>query len=489
MADLTPHIPYRPLIWPDFVLDLQDKLDFDEPVYLVGGAVRDALWSQPIHDLDLTVASNGIALAKRIANHFNGDFFVLDAVRDVGRALVETDMGRLTIDVARFRGEDLAADLLDRDFTINAMAVNLSDDPNLLIDPLSGANDVKGKILRRCNEHSIESDPIRTLRAVRQSIQFNLRIEPETLADVRTYGQQLKEVSAERIRDELIKMLAMSKSAGALRVADALGLLKSCLPEAEDLHLAEFTALPHQNGWQHTLAVVENLSIIMSVFNPSRSDAPSSFSVGVMVMQLDRYRASLLEHFNHLWPNERPHRALLSLAAFLHDVGRASGQPEADWPALSAQIAQERAFELRLSKAEIDRLVVIVQNFPLALQVDTHSDLEIHRFWHRFGVAGIDMCFMGLADYLGSIGSEIEQASWLKVIEHVRVLLQNYFERYDEIVVPPQLIDGNQLMQRLDLKPGPIIGLLLDQIREAQVTGSVQTIDDAIKVARLHLPS
>src|SRR5690606_37714724 len=133
--DLDPRVPYRPLNWPDFVLDLPDRLDFAEPAYLVGGAVRDALWNQPIHDLDLTVPNGGIALAKRIANTFNGDFFVLDSERDVGRALVETEWGRITIDVARFRGDDLQADLLDRDFTINAMAVDLSQDLNLLIDP------------------------------------------------------------------------------------------------------------------------------------------------------------------------------------------------------------------------------------------------------------------------------------------------------------------------------------------------------------------
>src|SRR5690606_2877853 len=174
-----------------------------------------------------------------------------------------------------------------------------------------------------CNEQAINHDPIRTLRAVRQSIQFNMRIEPATLTDIRAAAESLNTVSAERIRDELMKMLAVPKAAGALRVADALQLLKACLPEADSLHQTPLSGVPAQNGWTHTLAVVESLSGIMAGFSPKRADATASFSMGVMIMQLDRYREQLLTHFNRSWPNERSHRALLNLAAFLHQAGRA----------------------------------------------------------------------------------------------------------------------------------------------------------------------
>src|SRR5690606_38622251 len=118
MTDLTPRVPYRPLLWPNFVFDLQDALtDLAEPAYIVGGAVRDALLHRPVKDLDLTTAQDGIRLARRIANQFKGDFYPLDVERDVGRALVETRDGRLVIDVACFRGATLQDDLADRDFT------------------------------------------------------------------------------------------------------------------------------------------------------------------------------------------------------------------------------------------------------------------------------------------------------------------------------------------------------------------------------------
>ncbi len=108
------------LAWSDAILDLQDLLRDDatdaEPIYVVGGAVRDALLRRPIKDVDIAVAHGGIKLARRIANHFGGGFFPLDAERDVGRALIDTPDGRLSIDVAGFRGDSLDADLRDRDF-------------------------------------------------------------------------------------------------------------------------------------------------------------------------------------------------------------------------------------------------------------------------------------------------------------------------------------------------------------------------------------
>ena len=122
MTDLSPHEPHRPLLWPDLVFELHDLLiDYPQPIYVVGGAVRDALMQRRLTDLDLVVAENGIGLARQIANMLNGDFFALDAERDVGRALLQVDDGRFVVDVACFRGANLLDDLQDRDFTINAM--------------------------------------------------------------------------------------------------------------------------------------------------------------------------------------------------------------------------------------------------------------------------------------------------------------------------------------------------------------------------------
>src|SRR3954466_7891226 len=101
MMDMTPRQPHRPLIWPDILLDIQEYLaDVPDEIYIVGGAVRDALLHRPLHDIDLATSSHAIQVARKIANHFQGDFFVLDGERDVGRVLLNRPEGRLVLDVA-----------------------------------------------------------------------------------------------------------------------------------------------------------------------------------------------------------------------------------------------------------------------------------------------------------------------------------------------------------------------------------------------------
>ena len=472
MTELRPREPHRPLIWPDMIWEIQAVVAAQsQPVYIVGGAVRAALLHRPVTDIDLAVAADAIALARRIANTLKGDFFVLDRERDVGRALIDTPAGRFSVDVARFRGQDLFADLVDRDFTLNAMAVHLNGDTALLIDPLGGEQDCREKVLRRCHPRSLADDPIRGLRAVRQSVQLGLHIEPHTLDDIRAQVPAIHQVSAERIRDEFIKLLALDKARAALRVAETVGLLEAILPEIPSLRTLTAKGSDYSDGFQETLAVVEKMAQLLAAVRPTRTDhTGATFGLGMLVIQLDVYRKQLQEHIAQSWPNERPHAALLSLAALLHQI-----EPE--------QVSI-RASALRLSNAERDRLVAIVRHWPRPLEMDSPTVLDIHRFWRQTGEAGVDVCLLVAARYLGVAGSDLDQDNWLSVVERLLLLLQAYFERYQELVEPPVLLDGNALMQALGLNSGPMIGDMLDQIREAQVTGQVRSVEQALALAR-----
>jgi hypothetical protein len=270
-------------------------------------------------------------------------------------------------------------------------------------------------------------------------------------------------------------MLALSKPASALRVADTIGLLKFILPEVELLCGLQTDGTRPINRWQHTLAVVENLANVILAISPARSDATAaSFGLGMLVTQLDRFRAHLNGHLNVMWPNERPHRALLVLTALLHECGNSA-------------VAAERADALHLSNAEKQRLVMVIQNYVPSLLEENLNPLTIHRFWWGLRAAGVDVCLLTLAAYLGTVGSELNQDQWLMMVDRARLLLEAYYERYEELVEPPPLLDGNQLMQTLGVSPGPVIGRLLERIREAQVTGDVRTVDDALQIARTHL--
>ncbi|HRF95677.1 MAG TPA: hypothetical protein PLZ51_10800, partial [Aggregatilineales bacterium] len=226
----TPRTPKRPLWWSDALLDLQDVfIEWGVPCYIVGGAVRDAWLHLPIHDLDLATPQNAIQLAKRLANHLDGDVYVMDEERDVARVLVNRPDFSLNIDISRLRGETLADDLADRDFTLNAMAVDLLGSMDLLIDPLNGEDNLNDRVIRQCNPNSIQNDPVRGIRAVRQSVTLSARITPDTLASIRAHAPALTQTSPERVRDEFIKLLSSSRPQVALRILDAVGLFEQIL--------------------------------------------------------------------------------------------------------------------------------------------------------------------------------------------------------------------------------------------------------------------
>lgn len=480
---VTPRESRRPLYWPDAIFDLRDALaDYAQPIYIVGGAVRDAYLSRPIYDLDLIVPEDAIGLARHITNLYNGDIFIMDRDRDVARVFIDLPAkmesavpqpSTLMIDVARFRGVDLLADLHDRDFTFNAMAVELKDDLALIIDPLDGETDLVGKIIRRCSDHALTDDPVRALRAIRQSIQYDARIEPETLKDIRAAAPLLENPSPERVRDEFIKLLGSKRPAGALRVADALDLLTVIIPE---VHL-----LKDQNLWDHTLTVIDKLNMLLTVISPNRTDATAAtFEFGMAVVALDPMRPELQDHIAQRWPNDRSHWVMLFLAALLHQVF--------DSPAKSALAAAERAVALRLSNEEKKRIQTTLSGLnTLYALPDSLTDLDIHRYWYTLGEAGVDVCLLALADYLGTVGTELNQDTWLAVLDRTQTLVASYFRRYDEVVMPPQLVDGNDLMQTLDLEPGKVIKTLLDLIREGQVKKEITTQDDAFSIARDYL--
>jgi tRNA nucleotidyltransferase/poly(A) polymerase len=343
------------------------------------------------------------------------------------------------------------------------MAVDLHGDIDQLIDPLGGESDLNQKLLRRCTVSSMAHDAIRTLRAVRQGIQLGLRIEAETLRDIRAYAPKLSQASPERVRDELFNVLALSKAGTALRIMEKSGLLPYIIPEYSTLVQWHAT---NPEAWALKVSIVERLGDVFSVISPNRTDnSAASFSLGMIAIQLDRYRSQFIEHLNSVWANERPYRALIVLGVLLHGL-----------------MHTEAALEgLRLSNPERQRLLLLMKN---ALPYEELTPLVIHRFWRRNAAAGIDLCLFALAQHLAQAGAELNQDDWLRLIERVQRLLEAYFEHYQQLVEPPILLNGEQLMHALGLKPGPMIGKLLEAIREAQVMGEVTTVEDAVQFAR-----
>ena len=233
--------PY-PLMFPALLESVRSSIPDGLTVYLVGGAVRDALLGRPVHDLDFVLERNAIKTARHIADALHADFYPLDSERDTGRVIVtNADGTHMLMDFAAFRGADpssgtgksLEADLEGRDFTLNAIALKLSD--NSLYDPLGGAMDLKEKRLRACSPSAFTDDPVRILRGVRLAANFGFHILPETRAAMKAAAGLLGKVSPERLRDELFRILDGSQPATCLRALDLLGALDKVLPELSAL--------------------------------------------------------------------------------------------------------------------------------------------------------------------------------------------------------------------------------------------------------------
>jgi putative nucleotidyltransferase with HDIG domain len=497
----TPEIAYiptaKPLLMHPLIKQVRGNLPKGLECYLVGGAIRDSLLGKPVHDLDFVMPESAIMAAKKIADALGGAFYALDATREIGRVIFEQPDGeRLLLDFSIFQGPNLESDLIARDFTINALAVNI-EHPQLLLDPLGGHRDLQEKQLRACSPKSFKKDPVRIVRAIRLAAAFDLHILPETRELMHSAITLLPQVSVERLREELFRILADRQPTKAIRALNILGAIPYILPELSQLKGVNQSPPHIYDVWAHTLDVVNKLELLLDVLaTTSESEAPSDLFMSMVVTHLDRYREQIKNHLDTHLVIDRSLRSLLFLAALYHDIGKPDSR-EVDenghirffkHDQSGAEIVAERAQLLHLSNSEVDRLHRIVRYHlrPLFL-TQTGKPLTrraIYRFFRDCGVVGIDVCLLSLADVLGTYGPTLPLDKWNTHLEVVRSLFEAWWERSNESINPPTLVNGHDLLKEFDLEPGPIVGKLLESIREAQVTGQVSSRLEAIKLAK-----
>lgn len=499
-----PEIIYMPV--PFSYSPLIDKVRealSDQEMYLVGGAVRDILLNRLSRDLDFALPSNGISLARRVANVLKADFMVLDNERDTGRVIVtESDRTRTFLDFATYRGNNLEEDLRARDFTVNAIAFDLH--AQALIDPLNGASDLRTKVIRACSPTSVSDDPVRILRAVRQAAAFEFKIDIETRKAMKQAASLLPRISAERQRDELFKMLEGPKPDASMRALEMLGVFPYLFPELPALKGTEQSAPHIHDVWEHTLSVLSHLERILAALAPGyRGDNTNDLFTGLLTLRIGRYREQFTEHFAESLNTDRSARAALFFAALYHDVQKPatksideSGRIRFfDHDVKGAQVVEERARAFNLSNDEVERITKIVANhmrfhfFSSRLESDKQepSRKAIYRFFRDAGKAGVDLVLLGLADVRGIHGSTLSEETWTAALDVARILLENYWEKPQETVTPPRLLNGNELMSELELQPGRVIGQLLEAIREGQATGKIVNREQALDLAREYL--
>lgn len=458
------------------------------PVYLVGGAVRDWLWDRPIHDLDCVVAKGAIPLAFRVGNALRLPAYVLDQARDVGRVVFPDGA---TLDIAAFRYAEggLSADLLDRDFTINALALAVADVPHQerIIDLCGGRADLEARFLRSTHPLALARDPIRALRGVRFLHHYQLSAAPTVLSEMEAAFQQLPDCTAERVRDELNKLLASDSADLAVEQLQQLGAWAVILPELHAIEKIAQSPPHHEAVGPHSRSTLRQLIAMQKAIVSAQGWPTFCQPMAPFLPYLQESGARAVEGGLTGWQ-------VLRWGAMLHDVGKAVTQTwdaEAqrlrflEHEAVGARLIEPRLRQLRFSNQAIKQILLLVAEHmrPHALAKEpVLTRRAAFRYFRALEQGGWDVGLLALADTLAK--TRVESAEYQHELATVCQLFSAY--QQPDIGRPQPLLDGQEIMRLFGLSPGREIGRLLALLLEAQAVGEVTDRPTAEQFLRQH---
>jgi tRNA nucleotidyltransferase/poly(A) polymerase len=488
------YVPTKPFQFSNIVHRVREILPDSVQAYLVGGAIRDAMLSKQIQDYDFLLDGDVFHLARIIANQISGAYYPLDENQGAARVIYTSSEGvRKILDFVVLKDSNLENDLRSRDFTINAMAVDLFS-PQQLLDPLSGAADLWSKSLRTCSTSAFKDDPIRVIRAVRLAAAFDLKIIPDTRRLMVNSVSQLTTVSIERIRDEIFRILGGPRAHTSIRALDMIGALDYVLPELQALKGVKQSAPHIKDVWEHTLDTLKYLDTLIAFLSPeTKPNQADNLVFGLCQLHIGMFRSSIEKHLAIELIPDRSLRSIIFFAALYHDIAKPLTISVEDDQRIrflkhekaGADIGTKRGIHLRLSNKEIDRLRIIIKNHMrptlLARGRNGPSARAIYRFFRSTGIAGIDICLLSLADLLATYGMSIPQGRWVRQLKVVRNLMEAWWQYPEEKIDPPTILNGHDIIEKFGLSPGPELGILLESLREAQVSGEINSKKEAIR--------
>jgi putative nucleotidyltransferase with HDIG domain len=401
--------------------------------YVVGGSLRDALLGRPPVDWDLATDARPEQTVEIFPGAVYENRFGTVAVRRADEIYQVTTF-RSDHDYADFRrphriefGDSIEVDLARRDFTINAMAWG-APAPGAgalpearLVDPYGGRADVAARLIRAVGDpvKRFEEDALRIVRAVRLAATLDMAIEPATRAAIEARAELVRHLSGERIGAELDKILAMPKPSPGLRLLAATGVLDHVAPELAAQRGVIQNKVEGEDLWDHTLRTVDA--------------APAS-------------------------------RPVVRLAALLHDVGKPDTAADGHFyghDKVGAELAAAFLERLRYPRAVTDRVVALVRQHMFTYD-DGWSDTAVRRFISKVGLSALDELFeLRAADNIGS-GMPSDGAGLAELRRRVgeQLAADVALDRAGLVV------DGDDLITELGLRPGPTIGRVLDELVE-----------------------
>lgn len=426
---------------PEKILEIYKKIQTSGfEIYLVGGCVRDLIMKRVVKDWDLTTNATPQEILKIFPNGFYDNQFGTVGIP------IKTNETLQVIEITTYRterdyvdrrhpgkiewGKSIQGDLERRDFTINAIALKILNEENFeLIDPLNGQEDIKNKLIRAVGDPKkrFKEDALRLLRAIRFATELSFTIEENTWNEILKDANLITEISWERIRDELLKILTSPYPYEGVILLKNSGLLKyiiSELLEGEEISQA-------RPGRHHTEDVLTH-NLLSLKYCPSTDP-------------------------------------IVRLACLLHDIGkpRALGLDEQGLPTfhnheiISTKMVKEIAERLRLSKKQKEKVVNLIRWHMFTVD-EKITDAAVRRFIRRVGVENVkDILDLRIGDRLGG-GTQTAESWRLKLFK----------KRVENQLKPAPFsindlaIDGNDIMRQLNIPPGPKVGELLQKLFE-----------------------
>ncbi|MCB2188425.1 MAG: HD domain-containing protein [Deltaproteobacteria bacterium] len=468
--------PARPL------LELAARLarDRGQRLWLAGGVVRDLLLGLSPCDVDLAVAGDALDLGRALAAA-TGARFVLLSARDATCRLVS---GALHLDLAGLRAPDIRGDLGRRDFTINALALELGDalaGRGEILDPTGGQADLAARLLRPAGPGVLADDPLRVLRGFRFLAALDLSPAPGVLAELAAAGPGLFRVAAERVGQEWLALMAGPAAPRAVAALEEAQVLTRLVPELALGRGMLQNPYHHLDVFRHNLATLAAVGDIAA--RPAHHFGPGPPDLAGEV-------ADYLAHDRR--------RALLATAALLHDLGKPATRREKapGWATfynhdqVGAALARARVRALGLSRADAERVALLVAGHMRPFQLlgaARRGRLTNRAVRRQLTVAGRDLAglmVLAMADTLAGKGPDRPPEAEEQLAALCRRVVELRDRSLAAALAAPPLLDGRRLMAGLGLRPGPLVGRLLGLVREAQLDGKIATAEEALALAR-----
>jgi poly(A) polymerase len=426
---------------------------------LVGGSVRDAILGRLGNDLDFT--TNAIPEAsKKILSKW------AENVWDTGIAFgtVVGKRGETTVEVTTYRsesyeidsrkpeveyGDSLEGDLSRRDFTVNAMALELTQGAPIFVDPHNGLKDLGERVLRTPSsaEQSFSDDPLRMMRAARFASQLNFVVDDDVVLAMREMAERISIISAERIRDEFVKLLMSDNPRTGITMLVEVGLAEIVLPEIPKLKLEIDEHHHHKDVYEHSLTVLEQ-----AIALEDRLSGPN---------------------------------LIIRLASLLHDIGKpktrsliSGGVSFHHHEVVGARLARERLKKLRFDGDTIEAVEKLI-----ALHLRFHgygqgewTDSAVRRYVRDAGDLLVHLHVLTQADCTtrNKRKADALAGTYRSLEERIEVLM----EKEELSKIRPDL-DGGQVMSLLKIKPSATVGKALDFLLELRLDKGPLGIDAA----------